>query len=103
MPQKPLDASDETVRLTLRLTKRMTHEIDLLRKDTSRSEYVRTLIEAAVGLLAEPTLGEPSRKIKVVPESDHRCRFVKGDVVGYVQGRKVYRKTCSCGETKEEE
>src|SRR4029077_18651034 len=50
MPQKPLDASDTTQRLTLRLPKRLTDQIDLKRGTFTRSEYMRQMIE--IGLLA---------------------------------------------------
>jgi hypothetical protein len=69
MPQKPLDASDETVRLTLRLTMSQTHGLDELRGKTSRSEYLRELIDLAIG---QKTLREaypderPVAKVKMI-------------------------------------
>ena len=98
MPQKPLDASDETVRLTLRLTKSQTHGLDKVRGSESRSEYLRGLLDHALEQL--PTVDEP-RLMKIVPDTQkHRHRFVRGDEAGYVRGSKVYLYTCECGDTE---
>jgi hypothetical protein len=78
MGRKPLDASDETVRVTLRLTQGMATQIDHLRGDLSRSEWLRYMvtqtvtdmhewIESLPEVKDEPTLGKPSRKIRVEP------------------------------------
>ena len=48
MGRKPLDASDDTVRLTIRLTKRTCAQIDHMRDDLSRSEWLRHVITQTV-------------------------------------------------------
>jgi hypothetical protein len=119
MPQKPLDASDNTVRLTLRLPKRLTDEVNELRGTFTRSEYLRQLIE--IGLLAmrqvktddRPRLivetgTEVMKRLKIVPEGVHRHHYVKDDepIRFTMKGAlriPVYRSACTgCPETKEE-
>jgi metal-responsive CopG/Arc/MetJ family transcriptional regulator len=116
MPQKKLDASDETVRLTLRLPKRLTDDIDRMRGKATRSEYIRTMIEATVGLIAPIELKfetKPMPKIKgikIMPDEPHRHRFSKEGIqigtkmVGRIQ-KPVYSYPCMdqrCVETKVE-
>jgi hypothetical protein len=109
MPQKKLDASDETVRLTLRLPKRLTDDIDRMRGKATRSEYIRTMIEATVGLIApielkfetkpmpEPDLGKPARRIYVEP--------IKKPVKGgcdhtWVRAGSIFDRCTKCEERK---
>ena len=112
MPQKPLDASDETVRLTIRLTKRQTHVIDQLRGSRTRSAYLRTLIDDVIYTgpeeLPQATVPVPDPRksggMKIVPAQEHRWhRFRKTGIVNYVKGVPQYRQVCSepgCDEIK---
>ena len=119
-PQKPLDASDDTVRLTLRLTKRLTDRIDEKRGDIPRSSYLRALIEAALSgtsVLAYRTLAEVveetggeviaagladvKQSVKQTPEEKHWHRFKKaGEPVSHIKGVPQFRQLCTCGETR---
>jgi len=109
MARKPLDTSDETLRLTIRLTKQQLALLDSQRGGASRSSYVRELIEHG---MAQKTLRDippmqPTRvgeRMIVVeplePVREHLHRYIKGDEAGYVRGTKVYLYTCECGETE---
>jgi len=122
MAQKPLDASDTTVRLTLRMTERQTHGLDELRGKKTRSEYMRDLLELAMGqkqlndvyyseadhkMVRKPVIYPEGaihveRKLKVIPDKKHLHRFKEvGEPIRYYQGMPVYLKQCECGETKE--
>ncbi len=102
MPQKKLDASDETVRLTLRLPKRLTDDIDRMRGKATRSEYIRTMIEATVGLIVpielkfetKPMPEKPARRIYVEPIKV-KCEHTKG----WKRGN-IFDTCIECGETK---
>jgi hypothetical protein len=116
MPRKPLDSEHETVTCTIRLTIGTRNELDRLRGTTSRSEYLRKLIDLAIG---QRTLQEaypdeqpevkPAKKLRVIPEKRHRHRFVKGEqpVRFEMRGRlrvPIYRYECEdpeCSEAKE--
>ena len=100
MTQKRLDASDETMRLTLRLTKRQTHGLDELRGSRTRSEFLRGLLDLEIGRKqlqeaypdeqtpkddAHRSAGQiiPKTTMKIVPEKKHYHRFVRGEQVGH--------------------
>ena len=116
MPQKPLDASDETVRLTLRLTKRLTDGLDDVRGSTSRSEYLRNLLIVAITQQDLPKATAPVpdarksggmiSKLKIVPETVHRHRYTEQSEEPVGRGTKgrmsvpYYEHRCSCGLTR---
>ena len=98
MPQKRLDASDDTVRLTIRVTKSQTLQLDRLRGKMSRSEYLRSLFPAEVELIEEP---QQARAIVIKTRHLHRYKRV-GDPVGHHKGVPIYLHECECGATKED-
>jgi hypothetical protein len=97
-PQKRLDASDETVRLTLRLPKRLTDDIDRMRGKATRSEYIRTMIESTVGLIAPIELKFETKPMpKIVPtkkpETKQHCDHPEWEKVG-----SMFKECTKCGE-----
>lgn len=110
MPRKPLDSEHETVTCTVRLTKRTRDQLDEMRGKTSRSEWLRYLIEQAVAsdhawweklptVVDEPTRG---KSVKIIPEKRHLHRFKRGEELKRVKGIPIYHYACDCGATKED-
>jgi hypothetical protein len=121
-PQKPLDASDDTVRLTLRLTKRLTDRIDEKRGDIPRSSYIRALIDSALSdgqpaiayrlqfheqvqetgaEVIAAGLADVKQSVKQPPKEKHWHRFKKaGEPVSHIKGVPQFRQLCTCGETR---
>lgn len=103
MGRKPLDASDETVRVTLRLTATQAATLDERRGTRSRSAYLRSLLDAKKTDTPQ-TIAEKLRPITEAARQmggvKHYHRFEKTDQVHhYERGTPVYVRRCSCGET----
>lgn len=100
MTRRSLDASDDTVRITLRLTQRQLDRLDERRGGTNRSTYLRWLIDHEQKP-ASQIRAEPVPPVAPPVERNHLHRFKKtGPSVGYQQGVPVYPYRCDCDATK---
>lgn len=115
MSRPPLDSSDETVRLDIRIPKTTMDAIDTARGESSRSAFIRALIRVYVepktpALRNLPTsriTGHPYEASPVPPVNlntagapVHRHRYTRGDIVRYEKGAPLYQQTCACGDTR---
>lgn len=107
MGQKPLSEASDTIRITMRLTEDEAAILDARRGEMTRSAFLRSLIAPVKDASPPKPPQMIMPKVKIVPTSPHRHRFVKGEevarrMVGRI-AKPVYKYECEDPECNEME